>query len=57
MSDLDRNLASPLEGEGLRGDGVAKWYVVHTYSAKSMNTFSMPILATSSLDSGIGSEP
>ena len=32
MSDLDRNLASPLEGEGLRGDGVAKWYVVHTYS-------------------------
>ena len=24
--------ASPLEGEGLRGDGTAKWYVVHTYS-------------------------
>ena len=23
---------SPLEGEGLRGDGTAKWYVVHTYS-------------------------
>ena len=21
---------SPLEGEGLRGDGTAKWYVVHT---------------------------
>jgi len=24
--------ASPLEGEGIRGDGQAKWYVVHTYS-------------------------
>ena len=23
---------SPLEGEGIRGDGQAKWYVVHTYS-------------------------
>ena len=23
---------SPLEGEGLRGDGTAKWYVIHTYS-------------------------
>ena len=23
---------TPLEGEGLRGDGTAKWYVVHTYS-------------------------
>lgn len=23
---------SPLEGEGLRGDGTAQWYVVHTYS-------------------------
>lgn len=23
---------SPLEGEGLRGDGTPKWYVVHTYS-------------------------
>lgn len=23
---------SPLEGEGLRGDGQARWYVVHTYS-------------------------
>ena len=32
MYDLDRNLESPLQGEGLRGDGVAKWYVVHTYS-------------------------
>ena len=26
------NSLSPLEGEGLRGDGTAKWYVVHTYS-------------------------
>lgn len=25
-------MLSPLEGEGLRGDGTAKWYVVHTYS-------------------------
>ncbi len=24
--------SSPLEGEGLRGDGTAKWYVIHTYS-------------------------
>ncbi len=23
---------SPLEGEGLRGDGTPKWYIVHTYS-------------------------
>ena len=27
-----RNIASPLEGEGIRGDGQARWYVVHTYS-------------------------
>lgn len=26
------NRISPLEEEGLRGDGNAKWYVVHTYS-------------------------
>ncbi len=26
------NIFSPLEGEGIRGDGQAKWYVVHTYS-------------------------
>ncbi len=26
------NIFSPLEEEGLRGDGSAKWYVVHTYS-------------------------
>ena len=32
MGDIEKNTASPLEGEGLRGDGVAKWYVVHTYS-------------------------
>ena len=25
-------MLSPLEGEGLRGDGTAKWYVIHTYS-------------------------
>ena len=36
MSDTERkptgNVFSPLEGEGLRGDGQARWYVVHTYS-------------------------
>lgn len=33
MSDFENNnIASPLEGEGIRGDGKAKWYVVHTYS-------------------------
>ena len=32
MADLEIRGASPLEGEGLRGDGQAKWYVVHTYS-------------------------
>ena len=32
MADLEIKGASPLEGEGLRGDGQAKWYVVHTYS-------------------------
>ncbi|MCH3954220.1 MAG: transcription termination/antitermination protein NusG [Eubacterium sp.] len=26
------NIVSPLEGEGVRGDGQAKWYVVHVYS-------------------------
>lgn len=26
------NVLSPLEEEGLRGDGKARWYVVHTYS-------------------------
>lgn len=26
------NVFSPLEGEGIRGDGQARWYVVHTYS-------------------------
>ncbi|MGI6177424.1 MAG: transcription termination/antitermination protein NusG [Eubacterium sp.] len=26
------NTLSPLEDEGLRGDGKARWYVVHTYS-------------------------
>ena len=36
MSDSENksttNIFSPLEGEGIRGDGQAKWYVVHTYS-------------------------
>lgn len=33
MSDIEnRNVASPIQGEGIRGDGQAKWYVVHTYS-------------------------
>ena len=33
MSDMEKNnVASPLKGEGIRGDGQAKWYVVHTYS-------------------------
>jgi transcriptional antiterminator NusG len=34
MDDMDTGSTSlsPLEGEGLRGDGTAKWYVVHTYS-------------------------
>ena len=32
IADLEIKGASPLEGEGLRGDGQAKWYVVHTYS-------------------------
>lgn len=32
MEDIEKNVANPNEGEGLRGDGVAKWYVVHTYS-------------------------
>ena len=33
MSDMENtNVISPLEGEGVRGDGQARWYVVHTYS-------------------------
>lgn len=37
MADMTDNMnagasMSPLEGEGLRGDGSAQWYVVHTYS-------------------------
>ena len=33
MSDAEtRNVLSPLKEEGLRGDGKARWYVVHTYS-------------------------
>ena len=32
MSDIENKGVSPLEGEGIRGDGKAKWYVVHTYS-------------------------
>lgn len=32
MSEVTTNTVSPLEGEGIRGDGQARWYVVHTYS-------------------------
>ncbi len=32
MSEVATNTVSPLEGEGIRGDGQARWYVVHTYS-------------------------
>ncbi|NLY81685.1 MAG: transcription termination/antitermination protein NusG [Clostridiales bacterium] len=35
MSDNEIKIdtaVSPLEGEGIRGDGQAKWYVIHTYS-------------------------
>lgn len=33
MADTENKSGiSPLEEEGLRGDGTAKWYVVHTYS-------------------------
>ncbi|MDD6043755.1 MAG: transcription termination/antitermination protein NusG [Eubacteriaceae bacterium] len=33
MSDIEnKNVVSPIQGEGIRGDGQAKWYVVHTYS-------------------------
>ena len=32
MGSETSNVLSPLEEEGLRGDGKARWYVVHTYS-------------------------
>lgn len=35
INEKDKDISaslSPLEGEGLRGDGTPKWYVVHTYS-------------------------
>lgn len=32
MADIETKGVSPLEGEGIRGDGTARWYVVHTYS-------------------------
>lgn len=32
MSESEKKTISPKEGEGLRGDGTPKWYVVHTYS-------------------------
>ncbi len=33
MAEVEKsNVLSPLEEEGLRGDGQARWYVVHTYS-------------------------
>ena len=31
-SETRSNVLSPLDEEGLRGDGKARWYVVHTYS-------------------------
>ena len=30
MSDVEIKGVSPLEGEGLRGDGKAKWYAMKT---------------------------
>ncbi len=32
MAETSFNRSSPLKDEGIRGDGQAKWYVVHTYS-------------------------
>lgn len=32
MGSETNNVLSPLEEKGLRGDGKARWYVVHTYS-------------------------
>ena len=32
MTENVNNTAALFEGEGLRGDGTPKWYVVHTYS-------------------------
>ncbi len=32
MTENENNTAVIFEGEGLRGDGTPKWYVVHTYS-------------------------
>ena len=29
---MERRMVTPIEGEGLRGDGTPKWYVIHTYS-------------------------
>ena len=29
---MERKMVAPIEGEGLRGDGTPKWYVIHTYS-------------------------
>lgn len=29
---VNKNSASPIEGEGVRGDGKPKWYAIHTYS-------------------------
>ena len=34
MSDIENNnVASPLLGEGIRGDGQAKWYVCLLYTS------------------------
>lgn len=32
MADREKNVMSPKQDEGLRGDGTPKWYVIHTYS-------------------------
>ncbi len=32
MTDFDNKETSPLVGEGIKGDGLPHWYVVHTYS-------------------------
>lgn len=32
MSENERKSVTPIDGEGLRGDGTPNWYVVHTYS-------------------------
>ena len=45
IDNKNKGAASPLKGEGLRGDGTAKWYVIHTYSGYE-NTVKMTIEKT-----------